>query len=575
MEYKKQELSSGWLAAQFISVNNFSITKPVWQDTFWEDFFLGSAPSLEGYNLSITNVLDVVDINGDEVVLSNPSGDELKVSINWSTKFTWVKWESERALVMRGAYEQLLTGTIISVWEWYPIKDTNDAFAFWYIKLQLSVSPSVWDYVTFTSNSTNLQWISTEIHYIQDWFVYVRGTNLYWTLPIAGETITIHNRIGDIFVTAEKHRVIALDSAWTVLELYKCKDDDEIIDIERYNGTLFILTKNFVFYWRTLVNCNMNVHPLDFFDNMAGGTRVLSFGKHLVLFWDDNQIISPVNGTSGSLWYITTWLNFNHHLYSKYSAFTSQWSLYILQEDKEFVKVDIVSVSNWEYDLIATDAMVEVRWMLDDIEWEVFITKSDKYISIINQKLDWTSIVYAYNTSYNHWVTWTYDKQVRSLWDYLYWVTQFTKWEEIMDQSISFHLGWDNLTHMKTCFFVKMLFVAEEDRVPDYTLTIDKYIGWMKYTRDVALKDYPINNKILRNSNVLWYEEFWDVSLSAPVEVDDLGYIINLTVRVNETADMFIFTLKNNNNKLTYGWSVIGYRNWLPEVTAYDYIIKS
>jgi len=577
MEYKKQELRAWGLSGQFETIENFMISKPTWKQSYGENFFLSSSPSLEATNITRTWILDVLDINWEEVVLSNDwTSTDLNISIGWSILYTWTLWESKRGLSMRGGYERTQTGTITSVWEEDPTKDTNDVFEFWYIKLQLDITPTVWQYITFTSNTTNLQWISTKIHYIQGWFCYVRWTNLYGTLPTSGEAVSIHNAIGDILVIGEDTKAVSVDNQWNTITLFECADDDKIIDIEYFNSTIFILTNNFVFFWRSLINCNINVYPLDFFDNMGWWDRVLSFWKHLILFWRDNQIISPVNGTAWSLWYISNWLNYNHKLFSKYSALSDQWSLYILQDDKEFVKVDIISVANGEYDLQTTDAMPEARWMLSEIEGEVFITKGDKYISIINpSSTPWQTISYNYNIAYQHWVTWKHSHYIKSFWDYIYWETQFITWTDVVDQEISFELWGDTLEHMKTCWFVKMILVAEEDKVPDYTLTIEKHIWWMKYTKDVQLKDYPINNKILRDTWALGYEQFWNTELSTPVKVDDLWYIINVSVRINETADMFIFTLKNNNNKITYWGSVIWYRNWLPEVTAYNYTIKS
>lgn len=573
MEYKRQELKTGWLSWQFETVENFKITKPIWKKSFWENFFLTSIDSLKAKNELVENVIDVLDINWEEVVI-NKNATSIMVSIDDNELHSWPLWVSHRALSLRGWIDSTHTWTITSVWEEDPAKDWNDVFAFGYIKLKLDVIPSQWQYITFTSNTTNLQWISTKIHYIQNWFCYIRWTNLYGTLPTLWEAVTIHNKIGDVLVLAEDKKLVSVDEIWNKIDLLVLDNDDSIIDIEYFNSTIFVLTKNSVFFWRSLINSNMNIYPLDFFDNMWWGNRILSFWKHLILFGKDNQVISPVNGTKWSLWYISNWLNYTHKLFSKYSALSNQGSLYILQEDKEFVKVDIISVANGEYDLKTTDAIPEARWMLDWLEWEVFISKWDRYISIINPDWQWKTISYNYNIAYKHWMTWIHDNTIRSLWDYIYWDTQFVKDNELVDQQLSFTLWADSLDSMKTCYFVKFILVAEEKRVPDYTLTIEKYIWWMKYTKDIQLKDYPINNEILPSNWTLWYEQFWTTWLSAEVTKNNLGYILPVTVKVNETADMFIFTLKSNNNVITYWGSTIGYMKWLPEVAAYWHIIK-
>jgi hypothetical protein len=167
MEYKIHTLKAWSLPSQFEEIKNFAITKPIWKKSYWEDFFLTRSPSLTWTNTTRTNILDVQSINWVDYVLSNDSWTALNVSINWSIIYTWVLWESKRILRMRWWYQKILSWTILSVWNEDPTKAPNDVFEFWYIKLQLSFTPAVWDYITFTSNTTNLQWVTTKIHYVQ------------------------------------------------------------------------------------------------------------------------------------------------------------------------------------------------------------------------------------------------------------------------------------------------------------------------------------------------------------------------------------------------------------------------
>ena len=101
MEYKKQELVAWGLSGQFETIENFQITKPSWKNSFWENFFLSSIDSLIAANITQTNVLWVYDVNWTETVLSNNTGTELNVSIWGTTVYTWVKWVSEKAIVLR------------------------------------------------------------------------------------------------------------------------------------------------------------------------------------------------------------------------------------------------------------------------------------------------------------------------------------------------------------------------------------------------------------------------------------------------------------------------------------------
>lgn len=578
MEYKPQELTAWALISQFETIKNCKITKPVWKKSFWSEFFLTKANSLEVVPDSPNDILDIKDINWEKYTLYRNDWFLYVANSTW-VLHQWFMWQNEKAIVAKWWYDIRSTWLVSEVLNEEPVKDYSDVYSFWYIKIKVTATVEVWDYITFNYTNSSLQWISTEVHYIQNWYCYIRWTNFYWTLPEVWEWITIHKKLWDVFVTAEKNRLISVMEDGTDIVLYETKPDDEIIDIESYNWVIFVMTKNYLYFSKALANSNINIYPLDFFNNMSWWQRIISFGKHLVLFWKENQIISPVNSTDWNLWYVANGLNFNHKLFSKYSAMTEQGSLYLVQDDKQFVKVDIISVSNWEYDLQTTDAIPQSQWLLDELEWDVYINKHDKYIRIINPREDWTTTTYNYNSQYNHWDLTTYDKKVKYIWEDIYWDTlyQFSNWD--MEQEISFSLWGDSLYYLKTCYFVKFILVAEELKVPDYELTVDMYIGWKKITSTSSLNNYPISNNINANidikNNSLSNEQFWNIWLYAEALPDDLWYIINPIVRINKSAELIIFTLRNKwSNTITYWWSVIWYKNWLPEVWASKYITK-
>ena len=587
MLYKKQELSAGMgLTWQFDSITNFKITKPIWKDKFWPEFHLTVRDWLESAWVT-SNILSAVTSNNKTYLLAGTSDTTISIVNNDNVIWSGVRWQSERLLKLKGGTSFDKTANIIAIWEGDPTaKEPSDVFEQGYIKITLDETVLPWQYITFTSGEKNLQSITSRVHYVEWGIAYIRGTNFYGTLPNTWWTVDINNTIWDVLVVAEKYSVSVITERGTSIMLYECADlNDEIIDIEVYNNVLFILTKQFVFFSRRLINTNTNIYPLDFFDNMFNWIRLVAFWKMLLLFGDDWwQVITPISGTSWSVGYVTVDLNYNNRLWSKYSILADKWSLYIVQEDKTFVKVNVLSNDETTYDVVTEDLLKSVQWMLDEIEWPVYMSKSDRYINIINPNLDNNNTYsYNYNILYNYWNEWTYDNTlIRSLWDIKYGETLFKITEEpvSVNQKIKFTLGETDLDVMKTCFFVKFILVCEQNRVPDYELTITKYLAWFKTTTVVDLKDYPINEHLYLSNNNLGD---WDYDLSIPhhkrLTNSNLGYIITPVITLNDTWDLFEFTLRNKvsgqDNIITYWGSIIWYRKHLPESTGYSYNITT
>jgi len=572
-EYIKHVLQSWTLTWQFEEVKNFKIIKPHWKKYFWKEFYLTISDWVSPIAWPLW-VIDYKKINWDNFYLTK-SWNELNVYKDNTLVYTGVSWKSDKMLKMSWAYSYISEWTII---EWATeeptTKDTNDVFEFWYIKLRLSWTSEIGDYITFTSNQNNLQAISTRIHYKEWNYVYIRWTNLYATIPNIGTSYILHNRIWNIIVIWEKNKVVSLveDADWfNAITLYETQSDDEVVDIEKFNSSFFVLTTKFLYYSTSLLNSNANIYPLDFFDNTFGWETLVAFWKMLIIFWEENQIIAPVNWTQGSLWYIKLDLNYNRRLFSKYSVLSYQWALYVLQDDKQFVKVDIINTSNTEYDVITTPVMTTVQWMLEWIEWEAFLSFNEKQINIINPTLNWT-VSYNYNTLHEMWTIGEYDYYVRNLWDIPYWESVFEYTTNPSEQLISFQLWADTIERFKTCLYLKLILITEEERIPDYVLEVDEYIAWKKISYSIKLKDFPINNDLTSNENELWWEQIWDVQLSIEESVE-LWRIITPIITINRTANLFVFRLKNSNNVITDGGSLIWYRTVHPEVNWANYNI--
>ena len=485
----------------------------------------------------------------------------------------------------------------------------KDVYQWWYLKLKLTYpwikamkDVLVWQHLFFDHNKSNLQWISTKIHYTADYndhwntdewddtaiadnelFVYIRWTNLAGSRPYVWELVSISTKVWGLPILASSTKVISLHptkvnnvvTAIKQVELYVCSDDDEIIDMITYNWVMFILTKNVLLYSRILTESNINLYPLDFFNDIRWWLKIVWFWKMLVLFWENNAVITPINWTTGSVWYVYTDLNYDNNLYSKYSVLSTMGSLYVLQADKQFVKIDIKSVTNIDYDVETSNAISDVRWMFDWVYWEVFMNMYWKDIYILSQN-SWMTDYYKYNIEYKHWDIWQYSTTIYKVDTLLYGTTVYETNNNTFDytntnyiQEVWFDFWWDNLHTLKQVQFIKLIFWLN-DEILDYELEVEHQLWWKIFKTTIDLSGYPINIELIDTEwlwdSLIWSTLIWEWTSTTTVE---LWNFVSVTVWL--TWSVFNFNIKSKTNEFIYWGSIIWYDNKLPTVTEFNY----
>lgn len=549
--------------------------------------------------------------------------------IDWNYKWLWNATDTYQynaivddwgtnyiCIIANAAKQPSVNSTEWSVYTtdlgWYDISDPDslpyrDVYKGWYLKLKLTkanIRDSVvtWTHLLFDNNDSNLQGVSTKIHYTEtsyidylgvtinlpssELYVYVRGTNLAGTKPFVWELVSVTSDIGTIPLVATQTKLVSLHTilagstiTWVkAVDLYECEDWDEIVDVTIYNWVVFILTQNKLLYSRMLTESNINFYPLDFFNDIRWGLRLIDFGKMLVIFGEVNAVVTTVTWTNGSIWYVYTWLNYNDDLYSKYSAISAMGSLYVLQADKQFMKLDIATVTNIDYQVTATNMIQNVRGLFENVIWDVYMNKWKKDIYVIDTWAFGTHY-YKNNIEYQHWDTGDYLNKTFKIQDMLYWddlyefnTDFFDNTVDYPEQYVWFDFGWESLHTLKQVQYVKFILWLNE-KIVDYTLEIQYQIAGNITTKVIDLSNYPVNIEIV------WYDwGLWDSQLNEtllwegnPQDTATLGNFISVTVGVWITASVFDFRLKSKENWFIYWGSIIGYANKIPVMTEYNY----
>lgn len=550
------------------------------------------------------------------------------VSARWVEKVNWVKiWDAFYSLNFVWAYDAWTTYTtndIVSyswnnyvslswsIWKlptnadyWVEYDRTNswlaswdpdnityaDEFRWWYLVLKLEKTwidslVNALDYIYFYENKSNLQWIATRIEYKKtidsnNILVYIRWTNKAGSRPqyksdSSWEVVAIYSQSWDcpIVATSDWVYVYNIHSTWVrevqLLQL------NNIEDITTYNWALFVLNNERLYYSHTTNqwHSTVNIYPLDYI-NIREWYRLVPYGKMLVLFGLYNKIITPINWTTGNVWFVSTDLNFDDNLFTKDSIYSYMWILYMIKDNKELVKVNIVSINNIDYQIETAPVLEETKWLIDDISWsELSMCLDWKDLHILNYR-DNKTFVYTYNVDYWHWSTSEYSVKLTKILDWkYYWDNLYSIWwNESIEQKLWFVVWTEDLFRLKQIIFLKIILGIESSKL-DYYLDIQYEIWGKIFNKTIDLSNYPINIDLIDDEWWLWDTLIWTSLLG-----NNLWWftqanwnIVSVNIWIGKTASLMRFTIRSKvKNEFIYGWSVVWYEINTPEVTELWY----
>lgn len=558
------------------------------------------------------------------------------VSARWVEKVNWVKiWDAFFILNKKWTYSNTITYTtndIVyygakyyvslswSIWKlptdtnyWIEYDRTNSWLASWdpdnisyadefrwgYLVLKLEKSNiknlvTTWDYIYFYENKSNLQWIATRIEYIENWtetnpkdwldanniLVYIRWTNKAGSRPqyksdSSWEVVAIYSQSWDCPVVASSDWVYVYNIHSTWVREVQLLQLNNIEDITTYNWALFVLNNERLYYSHTTNqwHSTVNIYPLDYI-NIREWYRLVPYGKMLILFGLYNKIITPINWTTGNIWFVSTDLNFEDNLLSKYSIYSYMWILYMIKDNKELIKVNIVSINNIDYQVETAPVLEDTKWLIDDISWDVYMCLDWKDLHILNYR-DNKTFVYTYNVDYQHWSTSEYSVKIVKILDWkYYWDNLYiTWWTESVEQKLWFVVWTEDLFRLKQIVFLKIILGIESSKL-DYYLDIQYEIWGKIFNKTIDLSNYPINIDLIDDEWWLWDTLIWTSLLGTNLWwfTQANWNIVSVNIWIGKTASIMRFTIRSKvDNEFIYWWSVVWYEINTPEVTELWY----
>ena len=545
-------------------------------------------------------------------IYTSPANDTTTYITNNIVEYLGIKYVSLSWSIWKLPTDKTYWSVYNDINSWATTADPSsilytDTFAGWYFAIKLiwtwiraivsAINSTTKRYILFNEWKSNLAWVCSEIYYIKTevWsppneaVVYIRWTNQAWSRPDLKwtETVKIVNDSWWVPIIASNTWVhsynLVKDWSWlitwvTEIDLLKI---DLVTDMCLFNGSLFVLNNKTLYYSKSTNkgDSDINIYPNSFI-NVKWGTRCIPFWKMLIVFWENNKVITPINWTTGNIWFVGSDLTYNKKLLSKYSVTSNMWMLYLIQEDKQLVKVDVTQINNISYQIETTTVLETAKWIIDNIGSIINMGVDSKELYITDYRNSKT-YVYKYNVEYQHWSTYDYWYKInyiennRFFWNNIYNIVG-TALETNIEQKVWFVLWSEDLYKLKQLVFIKIIFWIK-DKILDYNLDIEYEIGWKIMYKTIDLTSYKINTNIysINNGNIwLWDTLIWTSLLGSPITnfEEKIWTFVSVNIWVWRLWSLFRFTLKSKNwNEFTYWWSVAWFISDIPEVTEMWY----
>ena len=399
------------------AVYNCKAVAPLYEvDGFYNDEFLLDKRNWLEYieQLSWTTVYDRVRVNNYDFYLTK-SWSNFNVHTSSSDIITyWFDNNLPKKLQVWSG----VTGPRLDTW----IVTAQNAFVWWadfvdipwyswgYVTVTVdSLSwVAVWNYAVFTSGI--LKWAVNKIYKI-DWgnTIYIIGTNARWSLPQPWDTISFYANTWQVLVTCDSAGVKAnIMNGNTLVESFSLINIPWVIDIAKYDGNFFVLTRQFMYFTRSTFDDNLQFYPLDFY-KIDEWKKMFPCGKAMIVFANTNKLFAAANGTSGAIGYVWYDINYNAELFSQHSCIFVDQAIYVMQKDRKLMQIDIVQSNSTSYDLVAKDMNQNTRGIFERVlDWEIEFKSYDKFMYVIHRKANNTTFIYEYDKQLQHWMIQTY-----------------------------------------------------------------------------------------------------------------------------------------------------------------------
>lgn len=389
----------------------------------------------------------------------------------------------------------------------------------WYAKLdydKTGLVPITDDHYMVFRNGP-LVWLTTKVLTVESWAlesVYF-VSNSRGTLPYAawqtgtGATFDAYTSYGNVILIWHEDGVNMLVVDWTnqVQSYALAVTEEPVLDMATFNGSIFFLTKSFLHFSEKQEHSNTMFHPLDYFE-ITGGESLFVIWKAMIVFAMNNQIIAPLAKVDGTFIFAGYWANYAGKPFWKESVIFADWTVYILQKDKQLMEVAISQQDNVTFEIQTKNAMEWNRWIFDSIPdtSDVKIMSDQRYLHFLVRET-------AKTTNYR------YDKQMKfwSVDDYAVRIEKFSdevlSWNVISEESWYQDLWADYQQEVKFSFrpwplmwfvqYLRTLFWLIEEAI-DVNFKVEFDLWWRNDVFEKRLTSFEADTRL--SESLTWEE---------------------------------------------------------------------
>lgn len=404
-------------------------------------------------------------------------------------------------------------------------------------------------YIVFTS--WVLKWLTVRYEANLESQLFILWTNLRWSIPNENDTFQCFWDVWDTIYLWWSEKVYQIFLDWALPGLIiDMLDVRECIDITSLNWSIFVLTKERVYYSNVTTYSNADFYFLNFF-NIIWWYRLFNIWKAIILFSTQNKLISTVTINNKEIFWMYD-LNYNWNLFSKYSCIFTDQTIMIFQDDLELLKVDINESAKNTFNINVSQVDTNVRWIFNNILWwEVYFSSSDRFIYLLHVSVDWDTAswyktkVYVYDKQYSHWTINEYEFKIINFWNKYVDMTWYTRYWVLGIDHISYEWVW--FTDFGTLEYEQEL----NFRLWDWERLMMPYVirtlFWMP--------DVEMNVNLDITFEIWWKKEVMSKILSW------YEHDLRLTNEAEIVEDMIWYEDLLLNNWVVYDWNVVWIQN--------------
>ena len=582
------QMEAGSLNQIYDKIINCKVVKPPYEWVEWiynKDFFLDKRDWLEFLKEDTLNTYtDIKKINWVNHYLFN----------NWSSVFVWVErltwwintittweiivnWSDEEhnspikmvrcywpnwQVILSWWITWATVGSLTTSWD--TVVDSQEWNTTEWVKItSTNINSSVvigW-YIQF--NSWILKWNANKIYRVDlaTNSLYIIWTNYKGSLPLIWDTFKIYwQSHWENILVGTKNGLTLYNTNWeNIVTWLQWLVTWEILDIETFDWVIFVLTNTTIYFSRKKFDENTWFYPLDKFSS-NGATKLINVWKTLLaIWWWINKAYSKTKDSNWLTQYIESDIDYQWELFSKYSYIFSDSTFYILQKDKQLVQIEIVSVSELTFNMVAKNIQTNTRWLFESITtWNVITSENDRFLNFINIEVleTWKlSTIYQYDKQYNHWLIDKIEYDV-----YFYWDRTWINWWVAKKSSVT----KDIIKEYKQ----EINFMVNEKNkiILPYLVRTNFWLTWtaLNVDLDIEFTEWSLIRKINKNLNNYSFDNLLN-ELSIEDMVWDTTWTVynwnTVSIQHNIMRSWRFFKMKYSSlNRFIIGESYIPYK---------------